>query len=133
MSLPEQVSQLINRLTDNEDYRQDLWVHYLSGNCPATLVLHLKKLQDQLSSDSMIQNLLWTVYSNPPSDKFQLLLDNFSNVEQSIICLLYLGLTVGEISKYKNISEIRIRHVISVVRDNDCWKELYGVKEKTNR
>ncbi len=126
MSPTDKVSQLINCLTKDEDQRQDLWVHYLSGNSPSTFVSHLDKINKELCADSYIQGLLWDVFKDPPSHKFKQLLSNFSDIEQSVVCLLALGLTVYEVSKYKAISEIRIRHVISVVRDKDCWEELYG-------
>jgi hypothetical protein len=132
VSPTDQVSQLINCLTNNEDQRQDLWVHYLSGHSASTLASHLDQLSKEFSSDSELQPLLQEVFHNPPSDKFKDLLSHFSEIEQSVICLLALGLTVSQLSKYKGISEIRIRHVISVVKEKDCWEELYGVKEKTN-
>jgi hypothetical protein len=125
----DQVSLLINCLTKDEDQRQDLWVHYLSGNSPSTFVSYLEKLNMQYASSIELQKLLWSIASNPPSDKFKQLLANFSEVEQSIVCLLALGLSISEISGYKAIAEIRIRHVISIVKDNACWEELYG-KEK---
>ena len=133
MSPTDQVSQLINCLTNNEDHRQDLWVHYLSGHSPSTLVDYLDKLNKESHTDSYLQELLWDVFKNPPSDKFQQLLANFSEIEQSVVCLLALGLTVSELSRYKGITEIRIRHVISVIREKDCWEELYGIKETIDR
>jgi hypothetical protein len=108
-------------------------VHYLSGHSPSTFAAHLDKLNQEFVVESSLQQKLWDVFSNPPSDKFKELLNNFSEVEQSVVCLLALGLTVTELSGYKGISEIRIRQVMSVIRDNDCWEELYGVKETTNR
>jgi hypothetical protein len=128
-----QVSKLINCLTKDEDQRQDLWVHYLSGNSSSTFVAHLDKLSREFSADSELQQLLWDVFKNPPSSKFKELLSNFSDIEQSIVCLLALGLTVSQLSKYKAISEIRIRHVMSIVKDNDCWEELYGAKATIDR
>jgi hypothetical protein len=133
VSPTERVSQLINCLTNDEDQRQDLWVHYLSGHSPSTFASHLNKLNREFSNDSELQNFLWDLFKNPPSDKFARLLGNFSNIEQSVVCLLALGLSVSELSGYKEISEIRIRHVISVVRENGCWEELYGVEETTDR
>lgn len=133
MSPTDQVSQLINCLTNDEDKRQDLWVHYLSGHSPSTFANHLDNLNKELSADLYLRELLWEVYKNPPSDKFKQLLDNFSDIEQSVVCLLALGLTVSELSEYKGISEIRIKHVISVVKEKDCWEELYGVKETIDR
>ncbi len=133
MEPTDKVSQLINCLTENEDQRQDLWVYYLSGHSPSTFASHLDKLNKEFIVDSQLQELLWEVFLNPPSDKFKDLLNHFSEIEQSVVCLLALGLTVSELSGYKRISEIRIRHVISVIKENECWEELYGVEEKTNR
>lgn len=126
------VSNLINCLTNDEDKRQELWLYYLSGNEPSTLATHLSKLDQVYSIDSEIQSYLWDVFKDPPSDKFQVLLSKFSEVEQSIVCLLALGLTVSQVSGYKGISEIRIKRVISIIRENDCWEELYGIKEKAD-
>jgi hypothetical protein len=127
------VNNLINCLTNNEDERQELWVHYLSGNAPSTFTSHLKKINTLFSADTEIQEQLWTAFKTPPSDKFQELLSRFSDIEQSVVCLLALGLTVSQISGYKTIAEIRIKQVISIIRENDCWEELYGIKETTNR
>jgi hypothetical protein len=129
----DQVSQLINKLTNNEDLRQDLWVHYLSGHSSSTLADHLSKLNKEFSFELEMQHRLWHVLRNPPSDKFKELLSHFSDIEQSVVCLLALGLTVAQLSKYKGISEIRIRHVISIVKEKGCWEEIYGVEETTNR
>lgn len=133
MSPIEQVSQLINCLTKDEDQRQDLWVHYLSGHSPSTLASHLSKLKKEFSNDADLQHLLWDVFNNPPSDKFKELLANFSEIEQSIVCLLALGLSISELSQYKSISEVRIRHIIQVIRYNEVWKEIYGVEETIDR
>lgn len=129
----EQVSNLINCLTNDEDKRQELWAYYLSGNAPSTLASYLEKINKEYSLDSELQSYLWFVIKNPPSDKFYELLSHFSEVEQSIVALLALGCTVAHISRYKGISEIRIRHVISIIRENGCWEELYGVQEMQRR
>lgn len=127
------VSQIINCLTNNEDQRQDLWVYYLNGHSPSTFASYLDKLNKEYASSSELQQLLWDVFVNPPSDRFKQLLTNFSDIEQSVVCLLALGLSVTEVSGYKAIAEIRIRHVISVVKENDCWEELYGIKKELDR
>jgi hypothetical protein len=111
-------------------------MHYLSGNEPSTLALHLDKLDSEYTLDSEIQSYLWDIFKNPPSERFQTLLSHFSEIERSIVCLLALGLTVEQVSGYKGISMVRIQQVITVVRYNDIWEELYGVncgiKEKTD-
>jgi hypothetical protein len=123
VSPTDKVSQLINCLTKDEDQRQDLWVYYLSGNAETSFSSHLDKLNREFNIDSQLQELLWAAFKNPPSDKFKELLSNFSEVEQSVVCLLALGLTVSQLSKYKGISEVRIRHVITVIRYNECWHD----------
>ena len=132
MEPTDQVSNQITRLTNDEDLQQDLWVHYLSGHSLDALATYLEKLKLETSIEQEIQARLWYVFKNPPSEKFTKLLAQLSELEQSVACLLTLGLTVDQISKYKGISEIRIRQVISVMRDNDCWEQLYA-EEKTDR
>jgi hypothetical protein len=126
----EQVSKLINCLTNDEDQRQDLWVHYLSGNHPSTFASYLKNIDTEYED---MQTRLWHAFKYPSSDKFYLLLDSLSDVERSIACLLALGLTVKQISEYKYISEIRIRQVMAVIKDSACWEELYGTQDETDR
>jgi hypothetical protein len=127
-----QISNLINRLTDDEDHRQNLWVHYLSGHSPDSFASHLEKISSENLVEREFQAELWHAFKNPPSDKFFQLLSRLSNLEQSVACLLALGLTVSQISRYKGITEIRIRQVISVMVDDDCWEGLYA-EEKANR
>ena len=132
MNPTEQVSQLISNLTNDEDQRQELWAHYLSGNAESSLASYLDKINKEYSLESEIQSRIWHIVKNPPSEKFYELLSRFSDVEQSIVTLLALGLTVTQVSLYKRISEIRIRQVISIIKDNNCWEELYGIKEAIN-
>jgi DNA-directed RNA polymerase specialized sigma subunit len=129
----EAADSQINCLTSNEDERQDLWVHYFSGNPPETFASYLQKIQYEYALDETLQERLRQVSLNLPSDKLHTLLLRLSGVEQSIVCLLALGLTITEISKYKGITEIRIRQAISVIKQNDCWEEIYGVEETINR
>jgi hypothetical protein len=128
----DQVSQLISSLTNDEDQRQELWAHYLSGNSESSLASYLAHINMQFDIESEIQSRLWRITQNPPSEKFHDLLSRFSDVERSIVALLALGLTISNISEYKGISEIRIRQVISIIKDNDCWEELYGIKETSD-
>ena len=133
MKPTDSVNNLINCLTKDEDARQELWVYYLSGNPVSAFASYLDKINKEFTADIELQEHLWSVCSNPPSERFQELLKRFSNVERSIICLLALGLTVSEVSRYKHISEVRIKQVVSIIRDNSCWEELYGVEETTDR
>jgi hypothetical protein len=132
VNLQDQVNILINRLTNDEDQRQDLWIHYLSGHSPESLTSYIDQLNIESQMEREVQARLWYIFKNPPSDKFFELLSVLSETEQSVACLLALGLTVSQLSKYKGISETRIRQVISVMGDSDCWEKLYA-EEKTNR
>jgi hypothetical protein len=132
VSPQDQVNSLINCLTNDEDQRQDLWVYYLSGHLPDSLSSYLDQLNTESSVERQVQAQLWYIFKNPPSDKFFELLSKLSETEQSMACLLALGLTVSQLSKYKSISEVRIRQVIAVMSDNDCWEQLYA-EEKTDR
>ena len=133
MNPTDQVSNLINYLTNDEEQRQDLWVHYLSGNPPSSFASYLNKISKDFNVDTEMQGALWRAFSDPRSDNFKELLGNFSEVEQSVLCLLALGLNIGKISSYKGISEVRIRQLIAIVRYNGCWEEIYGIKETTDR
>ena len=132
MEPTDQVSLLISNLTNNEDQRQELWAYYLEGNTESSLASYLAQINKEYDLESEIQSRLWRIVKNPPSEKFHELLSRFSEIERSVVVLLALGLTVAQVSGYKGISEIRIRQVISIIKENDCWEELYGIKETTN-
>ena len=132
MKTQDEVNNLINCLTNDEDKRQELWAHYLSGNATSSLAAYLDKINKEYSVDFELQSRIWHILKNPPSERFYNLLSRFSKVEQSIVALLALGFKVADISGYKGISEIRIRQVIFIIKENDCWEELYGIKETTN-
>lgn len=130
MKPTDPVNNLINCLTNDEDKRQELWLYYLSGNSVEDLVSRLDQINSEYEFSDILQENIWKVIKNPPSDKFYQLLTHFSEVEKSVVALLALGLSISQVSKYKGISEIRIRQVIAIIRENDCWEELYGIKEK---
>jgi hypothetical protein len=127
-----EVDNLINCLTNDEDLRQDLWVHYLSGNSTESLSLHLDKIRTEYSDDIKLRNAIWQLIHNPPSDKLTNIIDNFTDFERSLICLLMLGLCVNKISVIKGISEVRIRQSIASIGYNSCWS-IYGIEEKPIR
>lgn len=123
---------LINCLTNDEDLRQDLWVYYLSGNPVESLSDHLEKLvADRLTilNQEHIKAMMWKLLRDPVSERFLLFLNNFSDFEKSLMCLLALGCTVQEIATYKGISEMRIKQALHVIRYNNNWCTHYGIEE----
>ena len=128
----EEVSNLINCLTSDEDVRQELWVHYLSGNPEDTFASHLQKLNLEYSEDENLRKNIWILLKNPPSEKLTSILNDFSDFEKSVICLIMLGQNVSQISAHKGINEVRIRQAISSIRYNSAWEKYHGTEEKPN-
>lgn len=133
MKPTDKVSNLINCLTNDEDLRQELWVHYLSGNPVDSFSQHLQKIQVEYGEDTQVKTAVWQLINNPPSEKLEGILDHFTDFERGIICLLMLGLTVENISTVKGISQVRIRQSISSIRYNKCWEDEYGIKKELIR
>lgn len=122
------VNCLINNLTQDEDMRQELWLHYLSGHSVDSFTAHLKKIKEEYSEDEKLKQAVWSLIQNPLPDNLSSILESFSEYEKSIICFLMLGLDVAQISAMKGISEVRIRQTISSIGYNECWSK-YGTQE----
>jgi hypothetical protein len=134
MSSLERISCLINSLTNDEDIRQDLWLHYLNGNAVETFQSKLERLIVEYSDYSELQESIWVLIKNPISDSLSDTLENnFTDYERSIICLIVLGVGIEEISRIKGISEVRIRQSIATIRYNECWEKIYGTQKEPNR
>lgn len=128
-----EVNSLINCLTNNEDERQDLWVHYLSGHPVDSLSVHLKQVQLEYSDDKELRKAIWSLIQDPISEELSNFLAlNFTDYERSIICFLMLGLNVEKISGVKGISQVRIRQSIATIRYNKAWSK-YGTENKIDR
>ena len=124
-----QIFQIINNLTNDEDYRQELWVHYFSGKPSAALNNHLTQIKRVNEQYEKLQEAVWTMYRNPPSLELLSFIKCFSEFEQSIMFLLLLGLSVNDVSEYKGISLIRIRQIITAIRNNPVWEDKWLLKE----
>ena len=125
-----QVGHLINNLTNDEDLQQELWVHYLSGNSVESLSSRLESVKIEYSDDLKLIEAIWLLIYSPPSNTLIDILDNFSDFEKSIMCLLMLGISVERISAIKGINEVRIRQSISSIKYNTIWREKYGAEER---
>jgi hypothetical protein len=130
----DEVNSLINCLTNNEDVRQDLWVCYLSGAPIESLENRLERIKFEYSDDIELRKAIWQLIHNPISEELsQMLKDNFTDYERTIICYLMLGMDASKISVVKGISEVRIRQSIATIRYNKIWEVMYGAKEKSDR
>jgi hypothetical protein len=126
------VNNLINCITTDEDFRQELWIHYLSGNNVDTFSSHLEKIKIEYSDDKVLKNTIHQILQNPPSDNLMSVLEKFTDFERSIMCLLILGISIADISKLKSISEVRIRQAVVTLRYNNVWSKTDGIKNKVN-
>lgn len=125
MESTDQIKNTINSLTIDEDERQELWIYHLNGHPSSAFAEYLDLIRQEYVQDLEFQQKLKQTINNTYPIQFHDLLNQFSLVEQSIMCLLALGLTPVEISWYKNIAEVRIRQAISVIRKHECWKTVY--------
>lgn len=129
-----EISHLINCLSKDEDVRQDLWVHYLSGTTVESLEARLARINAENFIETELQEAVWQLIENPPSESLSALIaNNFTDYERSIIFCLMIGLTSSKISDLKGISQVRIKQSIATIRYNKCWEEAYGIKEKSDR
>jgi hypothetical protein len=116
--------KLIDHLTQDDDERQELWVHYLENNDILMLSDYLKQIREQYNEEQLLQITIWKQLKNPSDFNLQQLFDNFTELEQSIIRLLILGVSLQQIVGIKNIGALRLRHIIAIICENQCWKEL---------
>jgi hypothetical protein len=123
MKTVEMVS-LIDHLTTNKDEQQELWVRYLENSDVSALSNYLALIREQYNEDELLQITVWHKLENPSDFNLQWLFDNFTDLEQSVIRLLILDIPLSQISGIKNIGLARLRHVISVIRENPAWEEL---------
>lgn len=127
------IGQMINCLTEDEDSRQELWVHYLSGNSTNTFSSFLEEINLESKLNRELEHRLFSLMQHSHVGAIRPIVELFSKYEQSIICLLLLGLTVDQISEIKGISQVRIRQSIAAIRYNPYWKKQYGIKKEPNR
>lgn len=123
---------LINYLTIDEDLRQDLWVHYLSGNPVESFSAHLEKISAEYSEEINLRHAAWQLINSPTSTEFEEFLVTLTDFEKQIVCSLMLGSTIEFIAISHGISEVRIRQTIAAIRYNPAMEIYHGIKNPTN-
>jgi hypothetical protein len=114
----------INHLTTDNDERQELWVRYLENSDISALSHYLEQIRQQYSEEKLLQITVWKQLENLSDFNLQWLFDNFTDLEQSVIQLLILDVSLQQISSIKSISINRLRHVISIIRQNKAWEDF---------
>ena len=120
-----ETSTLINCLTEDRDERQELWVHYLEHNDISALPDHLSVIRKTWTEDQLLQVDIWRHFSIA-NNKYAYMQYEFTELEQSVMQLLAMGATVNQISSIKGIQSVRVRHIISVIREHPCWSFING-------
>lgn len=125
------IQRKINNLSINEDQRQDLWVKYLESKS-IDLSSSLNDIQLNNELNDVLINKMVICLTVPPAEETLQLLDNFTDLERSVIMLLILGLTREQISRYKMIEMLRLQQLINNISVHPAW-ESFLAKEKTKR
>ena len=125
----QDVLVLINSLTDDNDYRQDLWVHYLSGFPTQSFSSKLEEIHKENIENQRIADSIWYLLNDAGYCEFRELLKEFSELEQSIMCLLAMGFTIPEISRYKTLSIIRVQQVVTTIKNHSKWDSKWHLND----
>lgn len=127
------VQMHINRMTNDEDHKQELWLRYLEGEPLSSLENILSQIKEDQEQQEALKSAIWSVMKNPPSEKFEQILSRFTQFERKVMLSLALGCSTSQISRYNGISEVRVCQLISNIRRSKEWENFYGSKEKSER
>ena len=122
MKLNKQVQAQIESLTDNEDFKQDLWVAHLSGQQQLPHVLKTIQIQHDKNEEFQLKVRQHAI-SNVATGVVQLL-NNFSGIERSVLYMLFLGYNVHTISNHYGTSSVRIQQCIDTIKKHSIWDKL---------
>jgi len=114
-----EILEIINKLTNDEDMRQELWVAYLHGISISSLSTYLTRLQiiKSIEDNREIQCLL----NNPPSSDF---LNHFNDIERIILFLLILRYNIASIAVILGTDTVRINKAIVAISHSTAWDNL---------
>lgn len=122
----------ISHLTADKDEQQDLWVHYLENQDLSALSNYLSQIRKQYNEEELLQITVWGQIERPSDLNLQWIFDHFTDLEQSVIHLLILGVALSDISSIKTIGVNRLRHIISVIQQNPAWETFPTLWYKDN-
>jgi hypothetical protein len=122
------IQRKIETLSQDEDERQDLWVAYLEDPYfdLSSRFIEIKSRND--ANDIIISNLINYLQSPPTSEMLELL-DNFTELERSVMILLVIGFTKEQVSKYKMIEMLRLQQMINNISTHPIWEKALAKKE----
>lgn len=119
----------INKLTRNDDYRQELFLKHLEGLSVDEFPTYLESLKQADQQYLEKKSLVWGFLNNPISETLANILVLFTNTEQKVICMLALGYEIDEISDQLGISKVRVHQMLSSIRASKEWDKLWHLRE----
>lgn len=122
------IQRKIETLSQDEDERQDLWVAYLEDPYfdLSSRFIEIKSRND--ANDIVLTNLINYLQSPPTSEMLELL-DNFTDLERSVMILLVIGFTKEQVSKYKMIEMLRLQQMVNNISTHPIWEKTLAKKE----
>lgn len=126
------VKEKIDKLSTNEDDRQDLWVSYLedpASNLPNNIeqITFRNQIGEKITND-----IVYLYSSTLKVGSVHDTLDVFTDLERSVIVMLLLGLSIDQISRYKMIGSLRLNQMLCNISLHPIWESL-SAKEETQR
>lgn len=128
------IKNQIDRLSLSEDDRQDLWVAYLENpgldlSVGLDNIYFKNKIQEKILNN--INNIALAYVVSDSDQEIGLLLNNFTELEQSILRLFMVGLTHDQVSRYKGIERMHLQQMLYSISKHPIW-ENFLVKKTTN-
>ena len=120
----------INKLTNDEDARQELWVQYLTTGS-LSFTEKLEKLKFDPEQDRELAALIMQLMTSqsPEAEAMQDVVHSLTDLERSIVACLLIHLDIEQISWYKELAPIRVMQVIATIRNNSKWKEVWRLRD----
>ncbi len=119
--------RLINKLTQDEDAKQELFLLYLEGN---TSPASIEKLATKINVVQLVEAnkaaISWLLNLDDSSYSFNLL-ESLTDLQREVLLLHSSGVSIDDISRYNGISRQKIEQLIKSIGNK------YGTKETLHR
>ena len=122
------IKEVIDHTTLDEDYRQDLWMYYIGGGDPNTFSQYLQTIQRNEYRHQCMKHNFYNIYRCMQSPYVNKFLNNFTDLERTVIFLLLLGFSSDEIAEQEQIDVVRIQGVIAAIQTHTAWN-TYSLKD----
>jgi hypothetical protein len=100
----------------------------LAQDDAVVLSTQLVRICRTFSQEDLIQVTLWRRASSTAEVDLLSLFDQFTDLEQTVMRLLAIRIPLQEISGITNIGGVRLRHMISVICEQEAWNKLNGTE-----